>query len=214
MAALAATLATVGCGGSSTQSSSSSATTTAPQPQSTPTQTPTPPAREVATAPAHQANRRPEHEANATIEASIAGVHGNEPQISKANTCDGADTPLPVRWGKLPHGTAEVAVFVVNVLPVNGKAFLDWAVAGLSPTLHGIPAGALPAGAVVARNSFGKVGYSICPPKGQHEIYLVRVAALPHPIPVKPGFDAQTFYETAERSSTNVGLTGGAYKRP
>ncbi len=148
-----------------------------------------------------------------TIEATIPGLL-KEDFIPARYTCDGADTSLPVRWSKIPPGTAELAMFLLDLQPVHGKLFFDWAVAGLSPTAGGVPAGALPAGAVVARNSFGRVDYSICPPKGTVEgHFILRLLALPHALPAKPGFDAEAFYQEAERSTKVVGLAGGVYTR-
>ena len=103
-------------------------------------------------------------------------------------------------------------MFVVALQPVNKKLVFDWAVAGLNPTSGGFSAGTLPPGAVVGRNSFGKVGYSICPPKGSgEEHYVVRVVALPRSLAAKPGFDAEALYQEAERSAKFVGLAGGVY---
>jgi len=149
-----------------------------------------------------------------SIEVSIPALL-REGYIPQRYTCDGADVSLPLRWSHVPSGTAEVAMFVVNLRPVHGRFFFDWAVAGLGPTSHGISAGILPLGAVVGRNSFGKVGYSICPAKGTgKEHYVVRVVALPHRLAAKQGFDAEAVYREAERSATAVGLGGGAYTPP
>ena len=101
---------------------------------------------------------------------------------------------------------------VVNAHPVDEKLVFDWAVTGLKPTSIGISAGRLPAGAIVGRNSFGHVGYSLCLPKGRREEnFVVRLIALPHVLTVKSGFDAEAVYMEAERSPINVALTGGIY---
>jgi phosphatidylethanolamine-binding protein (PEBP) family uncharacterized protein len=120
-----------------------------------------------------------------------------------------------VRWGRIPPRTAQLAIFVLNLQPVHSHLFFDWAVAGLRAAPHRISAGRLPHGAVVGRNSFGTVSYSICPAKGAHEEhYVVRVVALPHSLAARPGFDAEALYREAERSATAVGLGGGAYEPP
>jgi phosphatidylethanolamine-binding protein (PEBP) family uncharacterized protein len=138
----------------------------------------------------------------------------SEQRIPKRYTCDGQDMSLPVRWSHVPPATAELAVFVVNLRPVRGRLFFDWAVAGLSPAAHGIPAGRPPHGAVVGRSSFGKVGYSICPAKGEREDFVVRVLALPHALATKPGFDAEAVLRDAERFAKFAGVGGGIYTRP
>jgi phosphatidylethanolamine-binding protein (PEBP) family uncharacterized protein len=149
-----------------------------------------------------------------SIEVSIPGLLPNH-FIPKLYTCDGADVSLPVQWGKIPDGTAELDVFVINQQPHHAKATFDWAVAGLSPILHGISAGRLPHGAIVGRNSFGNVGYTICPPEGTvEEQFIVRVVALPTPIPAKLGFAAEAMNREAERSAKVVGIGSGQYTRP
>jgi phosphatidylethanolamine-binding protein (PEBP) family uncharacterized protein len=207
---LALGLTAAGCGGSS-KPSTSSTTAAGAQTQSAATAPASAPAE---TSPRPQTGGPPGPAPNASIEASIPGLVGSEHQIPKANTCDGANTSLPVRWGKMPPGTAEVAVFLLNLRPVNGKIFIGWAVTSLSPTSTGIPAGTVPAGAVVGHNDFGSVGYSICPPKGTREAYVVRVVALPRHLAAQSGFDAQRYYQEAEAIVKNVGITGGAYSRP
>ena len=210
---IAAGVAVAGCGGSSTSSTSTSGaqpgkasaatsgrnTSTAPTGVSPPTR---------------RTSGRSEPLPTVSIEVSIPDLL-REGYIPKRYTCDGADVSPPVQWSHVPSGTAELAVFVVNLRPVRGRFFFDWAVAGLGSTLHGISAGTLPPGAVVARNSFGDVGYSICPAKGtREEDFVVRVLALPHPLAAKPGVDAETLYREAERSAKAVGIGGGTYSRP
>jgi phosphatidylethanolamine-binding protein (PEBP) family uncharacterized protein len=141
-------------------------------------------------------------------------VREKEHLIPSRYTCDGADISLPVRWSGVPRGTEALALFVVNVSPVHGKLFFDWAVAGLSPTSHGISAGTLPPGAIVGRNSFGNTSYSICPAKSSHsEHFFVKVASLPRPLAVRLGFDAEAVYREAERTASVIDYGGGAYKR-
>jgi phosphatidylethanolamine-binding protein (PEBP) family uncharacterized protein len=214
--ALTTGLAFAGCGESSTQSS----TTNGGQAPATSAGNQTRVSTATAsTSPAQASNqpvqRRGPHSPAATvaIAVSIPGLLEPEHQIPKRYTCDGEDVSLPVQWTAVPHDTAELAVFILNLRPVNKRPFFDWAVAGLSPTSQGISAGALPAGAVVATNSFGKVGYSICP-KGTHEHYVVRVVALPRTLTVQRGVDASALYAEAEHAAEAVGVGGGVYTRP
>jgi phosphatidylethanolamine-binding protein (PEBP) family uncharacterized protein len=136
------------------------------------------------------------------------------PPLPKRNTCDGANEWLPFAWSGVPKGITELALFIVNFKPVNEAVFVDWAVAGLSPTSKGIPASTLPAGAIAGRNSFGQIGYSICPPKGTSETYIARLVALSHPLHPRYGFDAKALYLEAARAAKAVGLGGaGSYSR-
>ncbi len=194
--ALAAMLVVGGCGGSSTKSAMGTTGT----------------GGTTTTTTASMA-KRAEEVPKTLIEAWIPAVVGDH-VIPARYTCDGSDVSLPVRWRLVPKGTAELAMFLVKLKSPGKGTFFNWAVAGLSPTSHGVPVGALPAGAVVGRNSFGQAGYSICPPKGSgEEIFILRVVALPHPLAAKPGFDAEAFYKEAERSTKVVGITGGVYTR-
>lgn len=198
MAMMALGIVVAGCGGSSTNSTT--ATEGASQPPTVSTAT-------------TSASSPSGGEPAVTIEVTIPGLLA-EGYIPARYTCDGANTSLPARWSKVPAGTSELAMFLVRLDSPAKHPFFDWAVAGLSPNSHGVEAGRLPAGAVVGRNGFGRVGYSICPPRGSvEEHYILRLVALPHPLAAKPGFDAGALFNEAERHAKVVGLAGGVYTR-
>ncbi|HEX3518335.1 MAG TPA: hypothetical protein VHT29_04795 [Solirubrobacteraceae bacterium] len=132
--------------------------------------------------------------------------------IASRYTCDGADTPLPLSWTKVPAHTAQIDLFVAAVNGAGAKLFLDWGVAGLKPTLRKL-SGHLPAGAIVGRNSFGTTGYSVCPPKGSEENYVVIVDALKKREPVKPGFNATSLLEHLLHTEVSEGRIAFFYKR-
>jgi phosphatidylethanolamine-binding protein (PEBP) family uncharacterized protein len=200
---LAAGLAAAGCGGSSTRVSRSSTASGGGQSRDSSVGAGSPRGRTSSQAEAASAF-------DVTIPALLP-----ERWIPQRYTCDGADVSLPVSWSAVPPGTAELAVFVLNLQPVHGRLFFDWALAGLSPASHGISAGTLPPDAVVGRNSFGDARYSICPAqRTRAEYFFVKVAALPKPLEARPGFDAEALYRQAERSAIAVAADGGAYKRP
>lgn len=98
-------------------------------------------------------------------------------------TCDGRNTWPPLEWGKIPKGTGSLALFVVGVTPEPAthtvKVSVEWAVAGLLPTLHRLGAGQLPSYAYVGTDSSGKPGYSLCPPKGTHTQYQFELYGVP-----------------------------------
>ncbi len=216
--------AVAGCGGGSssrpTQSAQSPPSTAQSPPSTGIPQVPGPSSAAIApatgaTGAAGQAAVRP---APVTISVSAVGLplahEGVMPPLPKRNTCGGANVWLPFIWSEVPNGTAELALFIVNLKPVNEAVFVDWAVAGLSATSKGISAGTLPSGAVVGRNSVGRVGYSICPRKGTSETYIARLVALSHTLHPRPGFDAKALYLEAARAAKAVGLAGaGSYSR-
>jgi hypothetical protein len=208
------TLALVGCGGSGSTSQSSSTPTSASQTTSAATGTQassSTPTNEQA----HKTAEPPkEHIPQATLQVS-SPVFGAGDKIPVRYTCDGADTSPPLRWGAIPHGTAELALFVLNLdSPPGGKPLIYWAVAGLHPALRGISAGKLPPGAIVGRNSLGQSRYTICPSKSdglQH--YVVALLAVQHSVAATPGFSANALYTTVRHTAEYAGLTGFAYQR-
>lgn len=127
-------------------------------------------------------------------------------------TCDGKGVSPALRWQGVPEGSAELVLFAMNMRPVAGKLFFDWAVAGLSPDLEEIEAGKLPKGAVVGRNSFGKAAYEICPESGE-ETYILTLFALPKKLSPSQGFDPLALRKSVAGVSGNVGLLALSYRR-
>jgi phosphatidylethanolamine-binding protein (PEBP) family uncharacterized protein len=133
-------------------------------------------------------------------------------RLAATYTCDGTDSWPELRWSGVPAGSAELILYAMNVQPVEGKLFVDWAVAGLDPSLSGIEAGKLPKGAVIGTNGFGKRGYEICP-SGGGEIYIFAIYALPQALSPQRGFDARELRRQILDVSGNVGLLSAAYAR-
>ena len=146
------------------------------------------------------------------IEVSSPGV-ATEGTLPSQYTCDGHNIAVPLRWTGIPAGTAELMLDVLNVNPVHGQLFFDWAVAGLKPNSRGITAGKLPAGAVAGTNGFGRTSYDLCPAKGAAEKYVVVLFALPHKLGVKSGFDSTALRRQALRHATYEGFLFFSYKR-
>jgi len=154
----------------------------------------------------------PQEIANATLAdislesySPFASGNGEPASLPTNYSCDGEDKWPQFHWSGVPKGTAEVILYAMNVKPVEGKLFVDWALAGLDPKLPEIVSGALPKGAVVGTNSFGKQGYSLCP-EGRGEIYMFALYALPKRLGLSPGFDARQARAQILQASGNVGL--------
>ncbi len=127
--------------------------------------------------------------------------------IPARHTCAGEDESPPLKWSGLPDDAAELVLLVLNSNPVNEALFFDWAVAGLDPSLEGIEEGKLPPGAVVGKNSFGKNGYSICPPEaGKSESYVFMLYAIPEVLSPEEGFDPLPLREAVVDQSGHVGF--------
>lgn len=160
------------------------------------------------------AQRRRAAVANIVLESPSSprpAAHGTS-ALSAEYTCDGAGSSPALRWRGVPAGTEELALFAMNVKPVRGRLFFDWAVAGLGPDLEGIEAGSLPAGAVVGRNSFGRVGYEVCP-AGAGETYVFALFALPKKLSPERGFDPLALRKEVAGVSRSAGLLGLSYAR-
>ena len=143
---------------------------------------------------------------------SAAFTAGNP--LPTAFTCEGADLSPPLRWSGVPSSANELVLMALNLLPVEGALFFDWAVAGLDPDLSELEKGKLPEGAVLGENSFGKRGYSICPPEsGKAEKYLFMIYAIPTALDPKPGFDPLRLREEVLAEAGNVGLLATSYER-
>ena len=151
--------------------------------------------------------------ASLTLQSPSSQSSGGGPQALPAEyTCDGKGTSPALRWQGVPQGTAELVLFAMNVQPVDGKLFFDWAVAGLSPELEEIEAGKLPKGAVAGRNSFGKAGYEICP-EGSGETYIFTVFALPKKLAPSQGFEPMALRKEVAEASGSAGLLALGYTR-
>jgi hypothetical protein len=214
--ALMLALALAGCGGSSSTSQPSSTSASAGGATSAGTGTQTAGADPNGASSGEHTSQtsKPEHLPKVTILMSSPAFHAGVP-IAVRYTCDGADISPPIRWSAIPHGTAELALFILNLnSPPGAGPLIYWAVAGLHPTLHGISAGKLPAGAIVGRNSLGQNRYTICPAKSDGvQEYVVALFALQHPIAAPRGFNADAFYKTVSNAAEYKGLAGFSYKR-
>jgi phosphatidylethanolamine-binding protein (PEBP) family uncharacterized protein len=157
--------------------------------------------------------RREATVANMTLESPSGLPSAGGPEaLSAQHTCDGRNVSPALRWQGVPQGTAELALFAMNVQPVEGKLFFDWAVAGLDPELEEIEAGKLPRGAVVGRNSFGQTGYEICPEDGS-ETYIFTLFALPKKLSHAQGFDPFALRKAMHGAAGGGGLLALSYTR-
>jgi phosphatidylethanolamine-binding protein (PEBP) family uncharacterized protein len=115
--------------------------------------------------------------------------------IATRYTCRGADSSPPLTWAGVPAGAKELVV-VVRTLS-RGRLANNWVVAGLKPSLHHISAGKPPEGSVVARNSFGTVGYTLCPPTGTTAVIVMGLYAVPRKLNLRQGFEPSVLGEVA-----------------
>ncbi len=131
-------------------------------------------------------------------------------------TCSGKDVSPPLVWGNVPSSTSELALFLLDLghtqraggESLKAQVTVAWAVRRLKPTLKGMAAGKLPAGAVA-----GEARYTICPPKGGTGEYMFRLYALLSPLSFKPGLSDLEMFRKVNKARSATGYFLGEYKR-
>jgi phosphatidylethanolamine-binding protein (PEBP) family uncharacterized protein len=119
----------------------------------------------------------------------------------------------PIEWGALPAKTIEADLFIVGVdLATKEPEPIYWAIAGIPPYLHGLPAGALPSGTIVGRNVNGTRKYSLCP-RRHKELIAALLYALPTHLPAAQGFDPNTYIRKVIADTNYEGREFIMYKR-
>ena len=106
--------------------------------------------------------------------------------------CDGSNVSPPLSWSDLPDGTVEVAVALVDETNLsNGRPFVHWVMAGLTPATPGLAEGEVPLGAIQALNFFGNVAYDgPCPTLGETNTYRMTLLALNQQVELADGTPA------------------------
>lgn len=148
----------------------------------------------------------------ADIEMKVPGtIVAGVPPLPKDSTCKGKNVSPALEWNNIPSGTDELVLFAMNLAPVNGKLYFNYAVAGLDPSLTELKEGELPDGAIVGRNSAGQTKYSICPKGPEGETYVFALYAVPKSLSPKQGFEPLALRKEATKVSPSVGITTLAY---
>lgn len=147
--------------------------------------------------------------------SSPAVAHGTS--LPAVYTCDGKNIAPPLEWGALPASVGELVLFAVGLTPTaNATTYhvsVEWAVSGINPALHKLPAGYLPPHAHLGVASDGKRRYSICPKKGISEHYQFELYAMPGTVEISHEFAGQSILATLASSSAAHGSFSAAYTR-
>jgi len=124
------------------------------------------------------------------IDVKSAAMLGE--RIPARYTCDGQNISPPLEWGTVPAGVKQLALFLVAYRPTStAKAYkvtVEWAVAGLSPHVHRLAAGQLPAGARLGSAYKGRKSYSLCPAKGTSVHYQFELYGVPSAMSIPAQF--------------------------
>jgi phosphatidylethanolamine-binding protein (PEBP) family uncharacterized protein len=130
-------------------------------------------------------------------------------------TCDGAGASMPLEWGPVPATTRSLVLFVVGLTPEPStntyKFSVEWALAGISPSLHRLVTGEIPPGAYPGVNSAGNTRYKICPARGVSAKYQFELYGLPGNEKVAPRFGALTVIRELETDGAPVNAHGIFY---
>lgn len=131
--------------------------------------------------------------------------------LTTENTCKGKNVSPKLSWTGIPPGTEELEIFAVNVQPVKGTLYFDWAMAGIDPNVNSIEEGEVPAGAILGRTGDGKNGWSLCPKKSGAETYIFSLYAVGKTLSPEEGFEPLVQRVEAGKFSKEVGLEGVAF---
>jgi phosphatidylethanolamine-binding protein (PEBP) family uncharacterized protein len=132
--------------------------------------------------------------------------------MSRRYTCDSADLSPPLRWRGVPAGSVELLLLAID-LDGGSTGAVQWAVAGLPPSVPGIRAGRLPAGAVVGHNSAGETRWGgICDASGGLHHLAFLLYALSRHLGLKAGFDPATVRSGLKDATLARGLTVATYE--
>ena len=137
-----------------------------------------------------------------TLQLTVTSPMVEQGVMSARYTCRGSGESPPIFWSGKPPGTKSVAIVVDDAAaPITPRVY--WVVFDISPATTDIQAGALPSGALQARNSAGRARYDPpCPAGGPHR-YRFTVYALsarlhqPAGTPLKSAWQAIARYAIA-----------------
>ena len=101
--------------------------------------------------------------------------------------CGGDNISPPLQWTGIPESTVELALVMDDPDAADGQ-FVHWVVSGMAPEVIGLGTGAVPEGAVEARNDTSEFGwFGPCPPDGETHRYVFTLYALSEATGVLPG---------------------------
>jgi Raf kinase inhibitor-like YbhB/YbcL family protein len=135
-------------------------------------------------------------------------------RIPAAFTCDGIDDSPPLRWSKIPAGTAQLALFMEDPGAAGGP-FTHWVVFGIPASVSSLARGRIPAGAIPGTTSFSQSHYGgPCPPTGDaaHR-YVFTLYALRAPVTLPRGAPPADVHAAVDRAMLAAGRLIGTYVR-
>lgn len=136
---------------------------------------------------------------------------GDGAPIPRQFTCDGNGGPPPLTWEGVPKDAAALALVVDDPDAPRGT-FVHWVVLDMPRATAGLD-GAVPSGAIQAKNSAGRASYfPPCPPSGTHH-YRFTVYALSERTGLGDGVALEKALRAVASSATVQGRLVGTYER-
>lgn len=130
--------------------------------------------------------------------------------IPRDNSCDGADSPIPLEWSDEPAGTSELALIMDDP---DARGFIHWVLAGIPAGVGRLDGSSLPSSVVQGANSAGGTGYTgPCPPSGSHR-YVLTLIALSSPLGVTGSPSAEEVRSAASTKTLGEARLTGRYTR-
>jgi Raf kinase inhibitor-like YbhB/YbcL family protein len=130
--------------------------------------------------------------------------------IPRKYTCKGQSISPPLSWSGVGNDARSVAL-VVDDPDAPGGTFTHWVVFNIDPATTSVGAGAVPAGALQARNSAGHAAYDgPCPPSGTHH-YRFTVYVLRSPLTVPSGGDREQVLTAIRAKALDKGTLTGTF---
>jgi Raf kinase inhibitor-like YbhB/YbcL family protein len=123
-------------------------------------------------------------------------------------TCRGANISPALVWAGVPDGAVELLLTLHDPDAPSG-VFTHWTVFAIDPAVDGMPAGAIPPGALEGTNDFRDVGYGgPCPPEGESHRYFFTLAALSAASGLQPGASPSEVDAAVGGATATTTMTG------
>lgn len=136
-------------------------------------------------------------------------------EIPSKFTCDGDDVSPLLEIREIPAETKSLALIMDDPDATRGTPWDHWILWNIDPKTQYISEDALPFGAVLGKNSFGKIRYGgPCPPKGSNaHHYVFTLYALNTMLRIPAGSEKETLKKAIEGHVIEKVTLTGLYAR-
>jgi phosphatidylethanolamine-binding protein (PEBP) family uncharacterized protein len=151
--------------------------------------------------------------------AFLSPVLNAKGEIPASYRCSGSKVWLPLEWGALPANTKELVIYIARfgrpeASPGNlaqAKLLAQQLIVGLHPTLHKLPVGDLPHGALIGSFEIGNKRTAICPKRGSAQGVLFGIYALPRTQGIQKGTQGGSLLNKLRSEAVALGTFTASY---